>query len=66
MKRDRQIADCEVAGQAAPLLNAAVKVARTAYTDQQILDCVNRALEEAAAMDLAEQSGWDTSWPTLF
>jgi len=66
MKMDRGTADCEVAGQAAPLLKSAVRVARVCYSDAEIIEQVNRALAEAAELDAAEAGDWDSSWPTLF
>ncbi len=66
MSMDRRTADCEVAGQVAPLLKSAVRVARVCYSDAEIIDQVNRTLAEAAHEDAAEQSAWEASWPNLF
>lgn len=58
--------DSQFVEQSSKLLSSATKMARGCFSDEEIVDPVNRSLQEAAAEDQVEQAAWETNFPELF
>jgi len=58
--------DSQLVEHSSKLLESATKVARGCFTDDEIMEQVNRALQEAAAEDEAEHAAWEQNFADLF
>jgi hypothetical protein len=62
-KQRRLEFDSQLVEESSKLLQSATKVARACFSDEEIVEQVNRALQEAATDDDTEQVAWEAGVP---